>query len=67
MITITTKKPGGDIACTEALVPFEETVTLDIYDFEAGTYKVIVQNQSTEFTLDMDNVLDTDDPSGIKF
>ena len=67
LITITTKKPGGDIACTEALVPFEESVILDIYDFEAGTYKVIAQNQSTEFTLDMDNVLETDDPSGIKF
>ena len=33
--------------CTQALVPFEETVTLDISDAEPGDYTVIVNDSAT--------------------
>ncbi len=56
ILTVHTRQPAGDIACTEALVPFEESVNLDIAGLEAGTYTVIAQDQSTTFTLDVDNV-----------
>ena len=56
VITITTRRPAGDIACTQALVPFTETVNLDVLGLEAGTYTVIAQDQETSFTLDVDNV-----------
>ncbi|MFU8827581.1 MAG: hypothetical protein ACNA70_08850 [Brevefilum sp.] len=57
VLTLTTRRPAGDVMCTEALVPFEEAVTLDIEGLEAGTYTVIAQEQQAQFTLDMDNVL----------
>ncbi|MCB8961627.1 MAG: hypothetical protein H6651_15010 [Ardenticatenales bacterium] len=41
--------------CTEALVPFEENVALDILGVPAGTYTVSAGDVSTEFTLAMDN------------
>lgn len=57
LLTLTTRRPTGDIACTQALVPFEEIVDLDIEGLEAGTYAVIAQEQEAQFTLDVDNVL----------
>jgi len=57
ILTLTTRRPAGDIACTEALVPFEESIDLDIVGLAAGTYKVIAQNQEVSFKLDADNVL----------
>jgi inhibitor of cysteine peptidase len=57
ILTLTTRRPAGDIACTEALVPFEESVSLDIEGLEAGTYTVIAQDEQTAFTLDMDNAI----------
>ncbi len=61
VLTIHTRKPTGDVACTEALVPFEETVDLDIEGLEAGTYTVIAQDQEATFDLDMDNILSDQD------
>lgn len=58
VLTVSTRRPSGDIACTEALVPFEETVELDIEGLEAGTYIVIAQDQEATFALDVDNVLE---------
>ena len=58
VLTVQTRRPTGDIACTEALVPFEESVELDILGLEAGTYTVIAQDQQESFTLDVDNVLE---------
>ncbi len=49
----------GD-ACTQALVPFEETVSLDVEELPAGTYTVVAGDVSETFTLDVDNTLDTD-------
>lgn len=56
ILTITTRRPSGDIACTEALVPFEKVFDLDIEGLDAGTYTVIAQDQQAEFTLDVDNI-----------
>jgi len=44
----------GDV-CTEALVPFEERVSLDVLGLEAGSYRVVAGDVETTFTLDMDN------------
>lgn len=44
----------GEI-CTEALVPFEEVVDLDVVGLAAGTYQVVLDEVSTEFTLEVDN------------
>jgi inhibitor of cysteine peptidase len=55
ILTVQTRRSTGDIACTQALVPFEETVDLDVQGLSAGTYNVIVQEQEESFTLDVDN------------
>lgn len=44
--------------CTQALVPFEESVELDVRGLPAGTYTVDVHGETATFTLDVDNVLD---------
>jgi hypothetical protein len=46
-----------DPACTQALVPFEETVPLDVYGLPAGTYTVDVNGVTGMFALTVDNVL----------
>lgn len=56
-LILTTRHLIGDVACTEALVPFEETVDLDIRGLEAGTYTVVAQDKQATFTLDVNNVL----------
>lgn len=47
----------ADAMCTEALVPFEKTVALDVYGLEKGTYEVNVNGIKDEFELQMDNIL----------
>jgi inhibitor of cysteine peptidase len=54
MIIWTIRDP--DAMCTMALVPFEETIPLDVIGLEAGEYTVVVQEQSETFTLDIDNI-----------
>jgi inhibitor of cysteine peptidase len=56
MIIWTVRDP--EAMCTMALVPFEETVSLDVLGLEAGEYTVVVQDQSATFTLDVDNLLE---------
>ena len=41
--------------CTMALVPFQETVSLDVAELVAGTYTVKAYDLSTTFTFDQDN------------
>ena len=55
------QEPGQ--TCTEAEVPFEETVPLDVLGLEAGTYSVTVNGVQDSFTLDVDNVIQ-EDPAG---
>ncbi len=52
ILTVLTRRPTGDVACTMALVPFEATVELDVEGLEDGTYEVLSQNAKTEFSLD---------------
>ena len=54
-INITTLRQSGEL-CTEALVPFEETVSLDVLGLSAGTYDVSVNGINGSFTLQVDNV-----------
>ena len=45
-----------DAVCTQALVPFEYIVPLNVYGLPAGTYQVSVYNTMAEFTFSRDNV-----------
>ena len=53
-----THRPAGDVECTEALVPFTETVPLEVFGLESGTYTVHAQEQTATFELAVDNVLE---------
>jgi inhibitor of cysteine peptidase len=64
ILTLTTRRLTGDVVCTEALVYFEESVSLEIAGLEAGTYTVIAQDQQAQFTLDVDNVLEMEPVTG---
>jgi hypothetical protein len=55
LITITTFR-DPDAFCTEALVPFEETISLDVLNLPAGSYRVTVNGNTVSFTLSQDNV-----------
>lgn len=59
--TITTFRPA-DAACTEAVVPFEETIALDVEGLPANTYTVNVNGIRGTFTLAVDNVPETPTP-----
>lgn len=55
-LTIVTNRPA-DAVCTEALVPFAETISLDIHGLPAGAYTVSVDGQTATFSLATDNVM----------
>lgn len=44
-----------DVLCTQALVPFEEIVHLDVHKLPAGTYTVKAYDLIETFTFDTDN------------
>jgi inhibitor of cysteine peptidase len=46
-----------DAVCTQALVPFEKRIELDVRGLRAGTYSVDVNGVREAFTLDVDNEL----------
>ena len=46
-----------DAMCTQALVPFDVSVPLDVYGLPAGTYRVMVYDFNTEFTFTQDNII----------
>lgn len=54
-ITVETKRPTGDVACTMAIVPFDRSITLDVQGLSAGEYTVKSGELSETFTLDVDN------------
>ena len=54
-VSIATQRPG-DAICTQQLVGFEESVSLDVEGLPAGTYTVDVNGVTDTFTLDVDNV-----------
>lgn len=43
--------------CTQALVPFEASVPLDVFGLPAGAYRVMVYDVVTEFTFTQDNII----------
>lgn len=66
LIEIETSRNAGAM-CTQALVPFETNVSLDVQGLPAGTYTVTAGELSETFTLDVGNVLQpTPDLSGAR-
>lgn len=55
-VAITTYRQP-DQMCTQVIVPFEQSVALDVAGLPAGTYNVSVNGVPATFTLDVDNVL----------
>ena len=55
-IKIATTRPA-DAACTEALVPFEQSVALDVLGLSAGDYTVAGGDKTATFNLAIDNVM----------
>ena len=55
-VRITTVRPA-DAMCTQALEPFEETISLDVYGLPAGDYTVDVNGTAGEFALAADNLI----------
>ena len=53
-IEITTERPAGAL-CTQALVPFEHNVLLDVHGLPQGGYEVVAGGVSASFTLRQDN------------
>jgi inhibitor of cysteine peptidase len=53
-VTITTTRPA-DKVCTQALVPYEEKISLDVLGLAAGTYIVDVNGVTAAFTLAVEN------------
>lgn len=55
-VMLTTVRPV-DMACTEAIEPFEMNIPLDVYGLPAGEYTVDVNGVEASFTFEQDNVL----------
>lgn len=55
-VSIRTIRPR-DAICTEAIVPFEQTVNLDVYGLDKGTYTVNVNGIEKTFELQTDNII----------
>ncbi len=53
-VNIKTVRPK-DMICTEAIVPFEQVIELDVYGLKKGTYNVSINGIETSFELSMDN------------
>jgi inhibitor of cysteine peptidase len=53
-ITITTIRPA-DLNCIQVIVPFQETVALDVRGLKAGIYTVTVNDMSDTFFLEVEN------------
>ncbi len=53
-VTVETIRPA-DAMCTQAIVPYEEVIPLDVYGLKAGTYSVVVNSVSGSFELATDN------------
>ncbi|AKB25509.1 hypothetical protein MSMTP_2040 [Methanosarcina sp. MTP4] len=59
-IGIPTIRPA-DTVCTEALVPFEEKIPLDVEGFEVGNYTVSVNGIETSFELTAYDIVTPDE------
>jgi inhibitor of cysteine peptidase len=61
-INLTTERSADEL-CTQALVPFEETIPLDVTGLLKGDYTVDVNGLTETFQLVVDNVLGTAYPA----
>jgi hypothetical protein len=55
VITLFTERPS-DAICTQALVPFEEVIPVDVNGLRAGDYRVIVNGVGAPLRLEADQV-----------
>lgn len=62
-VAVTTLRQPTPV-CTQAIVPFEQSIPLDVVGLPAGTYNVTVNGVQGSFTLDVDNVLNSGDTTG---
>jgi inhibitor of cysteine peptidase len=56
-VNISTKRPK-DAICTQEIVPFNETIPLDVQGLKAGNYTINVNGVKGSFELAVDNILD---------
>jgi Predicted secreted protein len=56
-INISTKRPK-DAICTQEIIPFNETIPLDVQGLKAGNYTINVNGVKGSFELAVDNILD---------
>lgn len=61
-INITTKRPK-DAVCAQSIVPFNETIPLDVYGLKARNYSVNVNGVKRSFELAVDNMLNNQSSS----
>jgi len=61
-INITTKRPK-DAVCAQVIVPFNETIPLDVKGLKAGNYSVNVNEIKESFELAVDNMLNNQSTS----
>ena len=57
-IIITAVRPR-DAMCTEALVPFQQSISLDVIGLPKGKYIIDINGSTAEFELQADNILPT--------
>lgn len=55
-VNLTTREEGD--VCTEAIVPYERNIELDVLGLPAGVYSVIINGKETIFELEQDNAID---------
>lgn len=55
-VNLRTMRPG-DALCTEAIVPFEQTISLDVYGLDKGVYTVNINGIEETFELETDNII----------
>lgn len=55
-INIKTVRPA-DTFCTEAIIPFQEVISLDVYGLKAGIYNVDVNGVKGTFEMVTDNII----------
>ncbi|MDQ5901574.1 MAG: inhibitor of cysteine peptidase [Patescibacteria group bacterium] len=59
----TMKLKDADVMCTQALVPFEKTISLEnVVGIAAGDYTVNVNGVTKNFKMDVDNYISDVDP-----
>ena len=57
-LRLTTRQEGD--MCTEALVPFDRTINLDVENVPAGTYFVDLNGETLSFEINQANGLEFD-------